>query len=712
MAELQNSAAIVYADTFFQARRKLPVSVLPDVFNFIEKFTNNPTSRSLNYEKLATIDPELRSVRVNGSYRAIVRIPNEGAKNVYTLLWVDAHDDAYDWARRKKCTVNEVTNAVEIYDVISREEVEEKAAPQEAVPERLFDRLSDIQLEQIGVTPEFMFVVRAMRTEDDLSGFKPFLPVSLFESLSFLAAGFPFDEVLDIAMAQRSEQVEGGFEEAVVSPNNMQHFFVVQDEESANVLRSALDGALDDWRIFLHPTQRAIAERSYSGPARISGGPGTGKTVIAMHRANWLVQNACSKSGDRILFTTFTSNLAEDIALNLKQLCSPEVYTKIDVLNLDKWISKYLQENAMPLRLIFGDELREFWEKAISSVGISLVLPQNFYMDEYEKVVVASGAESFEDYKIASRVGRGIALNRAQKLEVWAVMEAYISLLAEQKAADSATAAIRIRDMIKASNRKLYRAVIVDEGQDFSDAAYMLLRVIAGDERENDMFIVGDAHQRIYGKKVNLKNCGINTAGRCGILRINYRTTDEIRKFAQSLIKGMDTPMEGDFDEGKGDISLVHGKPPIIKSFDHAKDEHQEIKLQIEKWLALGISNSSICVVARTNRQLDTIAKMLRESDIQIYEIKATRKDDKGMQGIRLATMHRVKGLEFDCVLIADVNEGIVPSASVLASATDPVQRKELYDLERSLLYVAATRAKRELVVTSAGRPSSLIKNE
>lgn len=714
MSEFQNRVTIAYADTFFEARKRLPNTILPDLFNFIEKFSNDPTARGLNYEKLASIDACLRSARVNGSYRAIIRIPNENAKNVYTLLWVDAHDAAYDWASRKKISVNPLTNVVEIYDVISKEEVAEKI-PNYSNELKLFDCISDKEFEQINMPLDTLFIIRAIQKEEDLGKVKGFLPVDAFENLSYLAAGFSFDEV--VQMHTENTIVGSGekktFEQAVSDSKNKKQFYVVDSAEGSEELRQILGTSLDEWRIFLHPLQRSVAEMSCSGPARILGGAGTGKTIVAMHRAKWLAETVFNQQGDKILFTTFTSNLAGDIATYLKKMCRPEIYRRIEVINLDKWISDFLSQNRIQEKLIFGDAVKEMWEKAIANCGNDLELPITFYIEEYEKVVLANELTSFDAYRFINRAGRGIALNRAQKNNVWSVIDAYMTLLKNTKTLDGPSAALRAKDIISNSNSTVtYKAVIVDEGQDFGASSFKLIRAIAGAEHENDLFIVGDAHQRIYGKKVVLKDCGINTIGRSGTLKINYRTTEEIRRFAQNIIKGIPVDdLDDGIDEGKGYLSFTHGKEPEVLNFKCVKEENEGIYGNIRRWTALNIESNSICIVTRTNKQLEVIRKFLHEKDIDLYEIKNTKTEDRSISGVRISTMHRVKGLEFDCVLIAGVNDDVVPLNTLLSAATDSVNRKELYDAERSLLYVAVTRAKKELVISSFGKASRLLDN-
>jgi superfamily I DNA/RNA helicase len=711
MAVLQNRAIIAYADTFFEARRKLPNAVLPDLFSFIEKFTNDPTARGLNYEKLNAMDDHIRSARVNQNYRAIIKIPDINSKNVYTLLWVDSHDEAYNWAKRKRIIVNNTTNIVEIFDAITKDEVA-NVIPQKTTDKKLFDWLSDKDLEKLNISSELFFLIRAIVNEEDLQKSKKFLPLNTYEYLSYLAAGFPFEEVIQIA-AEELVHNEGGMsiDEAILSSKNRGNFYIVDDKDGAEEIKDFIDNPIDEWRVFLHPLQRKIVEKSYSGPARVLGGAGTGKTVVAMHRAKWLAENVFTGTNDRILFTTFSSNLARDIAVNLQKICRQEIYRRIEVVNLDKWVSTFFQKNNIQYRIVYGDDVQDIWEKAIDSNRHELNLPVGFFMNEYEKVILANEIDTFEAYIKANRAGMGIALNRKDKIHVWSVVESYTTLLNSLKIIDSATASLKVKNILCSfQNNDLYKSVIIDEGQDFGAVSFKLIRAIAGTEHENDIFIVGDAYQRIYGKKVVLKECGIDTRGRCGILKINYRTTDEIRKFAQEIVNGLViNELNDGIDEGKGYISFTHGKKPSVKNFNTKEEENEEIYTQIKRWIAQGINSSSICVTARTNRQLDDVNKFLRQMDIRTYEIKNAKAEDKNIDGVRIATMHRIKGLEFDCVVISGTSDGVIPLKTVLDTAIDSINAKELFDAERSLFYVAITRARKELVITSHGKITRLL---
>jgi superfamily I DNA/RNA helicase len=277
-------------------------------------------------------------------------------------------------------------------------------------------------------------------------------------------------------------------------------------------------------RVFLHPDQRQLVEMRANGPVRVLGSPGTGKTTVAMHRATWLARNACAQ-GQKILFTTFTKNLAADIAASLKKLCSREEWERIEVVNLDAWARHFLEKQGFPLKLTSEDASREnFWEQALGLIEGDLNYPPEFIRGEWDDVIQAQGIEKCDGYVTAPRVGRARRLNREERKQLWPVFEGYRALITERglsEPADSFRAATRL-----IADRTIafpYHAALVDEAQDFGNEAFRLIRAIVP-VGENDLFIVGDAHQRIYGHQVVLSRCGIDIRGRGRKLKLNFRT--------------------------------------------------------------------------------------------------------------------------------------------------------------------------------------------
>ena len=310
-----------------------------------------------------------------------------------------------------------------------------------------------------------------------------------------------------------------------------------------------------------------------------------------------------------------------------------------------------------------------------------------------------------------SRVGRGSRLNRAARAKAWPVFEEYRTQLAERglKEVDDAyrDAAVLLQNDPEALD---YAAVIVDEGQDMGAQAYRLLRAVvpAG---ANDLFVVGDGHQRIYGRnKVVLGRCGIDVRGRSRKLRLNYRTTEETRRWAARLLAGRAIDdLDGGADDDKGITSLTRGPEPLLRHFESRDEQSTFIVSYLKRIQVEDSSLRGVCVVARTRHERDAIAVTLGEHGLAHLPLEAGAVDSAEKGGVRLATMHRVKGLEFDRVVMASVNADLVPLPAAVNARGDVVERESAETEERALVYVAATRAKKELLVLSFGTPSRLL---
>ena len=483
---------------------------------------------------------------------------------------------------------------------------------------------------------------------------------------------------------------------------------VVVDGEDE--LRRIMAEPLEKWRVFLHPTQRKIVQKEYSGSARVLGGAGTGKTVVAMHRAKHLASKC--EGQQRILVTTFTANLAADIRENLRKICTLEELRRIEVIHLDAWVNQFLRESGFSAQIGYDDVINPLWEKAVLSANIDLPFETSFYEEEWNRIAIAQEALTLEKYVRATRNGRGTRLDRKKRMQVWKVFENYQNLMKENQIRDINTAMYESTKLLQSVGRKpRYASIIIDEGQDFSDNAYRLIRALAGEEHPNDIFIVGDSHQRIYRNHPTLSKCGINVRGRSSILKINYRTTEEIRKYAFALLNGISfDDLDENSDLGDKCQSLTHGEKPIVENFENANDEFDFLLHEVKKLKENGISLTDICVVARTKKLVDDYIALFTKAGICAYVIKRNKVDDRSFDGLRVATMHRVKGLEFKYVFIVAANSRIIPLPSAI-NKTDPVSEVESVTSEKCLLYVAMTRAQKGVYITSYGRKSVFLKS-
>ena len=697
---MTDNVKVAISSDFLTAFARLPRQVQGKVTEFVNKFRNNPMSPGINYEKLNSgIDKKIFSVRIDDTYRGIVVRQQE--VGVYLLLWVDHHDEAYQWAARKRCEVNPKTGAIQVFDV---QTVVEQASTSDKVT--LFALAKDDELIKLGVPEIQLDFVRSFISKEDFYKAEQSMPHDAYEHLSWLAEGFPMEEVLELVLEeQNTSSASDNLATALDVPTTLKSFVVVDGEDE---LRRIMAEPLEKWRVFLHPTQRKIARKEYSGSARVLGGAGTGKTVVAMHRAKHLASKC--EGQQRILMTTFTANLAADIRENLRKICTVEELRRIEVIHLDAWVNQFLRESGFSAQIGYDDVIKPLWERAVLLANIDLPFETSFYEEEWNRIVIAQEALTLEKYVKATRNGRGTRLDRKKRMHIWKVFENYQNLMKENQIRDINTAMYESTKLLQSAGRKpRYASIIIDEGQDFSDNAYRLIRALAGEEHPNDIFIVGDSHQRIYRNHPILSKCGINVRGRSSILKINYRTTEEIRKQAILLLKGISfDDLDKGFDLGDKCQSLTHGEKPIVENFGNANDEFDFLLREVKKLKDNGVSLTDICVVARTKKLVDDYIALFTKAGIRSYAIKRNKADDRSFDGLRVATMHRVKGLEFKYVFIAAVNNRIIPLSSAINKA-DTVSEEESITSEKCLLYVAMTRAQKGVYITSYGRKSEFL---
>ncbi|MBM5785878.1 MAG: DNA helicase, partial [Cyanobacteria bacterium K_DeepCast_35m_m1_288] len=673
------------------------------------------------------------SIRVDQDIRCIVRAPDEG--DTYVLLWIDKHDDAYQWARRRTCHVNRVSGALQVVDVEAAEMAvgdaiaaavsealanqtpaatpEETPAltPQASVQSRsLFAHCSDEQLMLLGVPEALLPAVRAVTSEEALSRLIEWVPQDCVDGLILLADGKAIDEVIEELERKRPAAIDPtDVAAALETPESKAEFMVITDDD---VLEAMLSAPLERWRVFLHPSQRRLVERNWSGAVRVLGGAGTGKTVVAMHRARWLAKEFIKTSTPgRVLFTTFTRNLATDIRANLTKICSPEELQRIEVIHLDGWVMTYLKAQGLQVR-VFNDDARDScWSMAMDVADTSLGLDERFYREEWKDVVLAQGCRSRDEYLVARRVGRGTRLNRQQRAQIWPVFDAVRAEFRQRGLWEPEEAKQIAADLLNRSGPPpLYTSVVVDEAQDLDLASFSLLRALVGEPRTNDLFIVGDPHQRIYGKPVVLSRCGIDIRGRARKLRINYRTTEETRAWATAVLHDLDCDdLDGGSDSASDYRSLLHGDQPLVKGFEDPGEEQRFLVSTLRQLREEQQSLASTCVAARTNRAVEKLEALLNGEGFATRVIQAEESDDPSDPALRLATMHRVKGLEFDQVFLPALDASQMPLQVELNKRPDSLSKELFEQQERSLLHVAATRAKKRVVVSYSGKPSPLI---
>ncbi|TWI73042.1 UvrD-like helicase family protein [Desulfobotulus alkaliphilus] len=698
-----NDIQVAISDDFFSAFARIPQKQQTKVQHFLTKFQQDPTASGINYEKLHQCrDPRIRSVRIDQTYRGIVLQPKSG--NVYMLLWVDHHDRAYEWAKNRICDINPQLGAVQIYRVTEKEEPQ---APEDKKDAAMFSSLRDKDLLRLGLPEKLLGDVRSIETEPDLKDFAQSCPEHVYEALVWLSQGESYDDVLSIIAEQGVQEKEGvdteDFTSALDHPVSRHKFYIAPTEKA---LLDMLHAPLENWRTFLHPSQRRLVEKSWSGPVRVLGGAGTGKTVVAMHRAKWLAEHMERKSSKKILFTTFTKNLAADIQANLEKIMDKEDFDRIKVINLDRWVMEFLSDQGHGFTVDYGEKSKELWQQSLEMLPSEMELSLGFLKEEWDEVIQPLEISDLDSYIRTERRGRGLALSRQEREGIWPVFERYMGLMDQEKLREPADMMRDARLYLEKGNPSGFGHIIVDEAQDMGVQAFRLLRAMVS-EGPDDLFIVGDAHQRIYSVQAALSQCGIRIVGRSTRLRINYRTSEETRRWAMALMKDVFVDdLDGGEDQQEGYISLIHGTEPQILAADNPEAECDAIADHLRLIERNEGALNACCVVLRTHKLLQQYSGELEKRGLVLYPLLPSKPDDREEPGVRIGTMHRVKGLEFDHMLICGMNEDAMPLMSHAMKSEDPEIRKKAEMRDRALLFMAVTRAKKSVFLSGSGKIS------
>ena len=709
---------VSYDQGCLKAVRKLPDYVSGKFLDVMSRYMDNPAANGLNLESVeGSKDKSLKSLRLDQSYRAIAFETSTDIMFVH----VNDHDKAYRWAEGRRVKLDNASNRIRIVEEI--EQVQE-VTDLDNLSSGLFAAFKDKKLLSLGAADEAIAIARTIETVEELEGSESrFDPLS-FQVLYALAAGYTEEEVYSItgsAVVDNENAGDKTFEELLTTEESRQTIFT---PESIEELRRFFDGELEGWRVWLHPVQRKLAYKEYNGPAMVRGGAGTGKTVVAMHRAKYIADQLAAdpqRQGQKVLVTTFTTTLAKDVEENLKTLCPEHVSgstPRIEVINLDSWASQYLKKKQFDRRVVTSqedqDQVANLWLEVFDTYTLPGALTEAFVKAEWEQIIQSKGLDDLTSYLKVSRVGRGTPLNRAKRKDLWNIFALYRAKLLQSglvERDDVYREAVPL--LLGEPGKQGYATVIVDEAQDMGEQAFKLIRALVPESLngdKNSIFIVGDAHQRIYNRRASMSACGINIVGRSRKLRLNYRTTHEIRAWAVSILRGVHVD---DLNDGEdtldGYASIEHGMAPQLSAYGSEGEELNALTQWVSELPSDKIRDSEIGVLAFTNKQLRLIKEKFSEAGIESLILTSDRSDDQKSAGVRLCTMHRAKGLEFKAVAIPFMSSSQFPPKWLLDKAIDEADREDTEVQFKSLLHVAATRAKGFLRVSWSGKASKFI---
>ncbi|WP_239679385.1 UvrD-helicase domain-containing protein [Natronosporangium hydrolyticum] len=696
---------IVLAENLHRALSDLDSSARKRVVDFLIKLQVEPHASGVRLKAIKNPrDRRVRTARVTDDLRAVLLHLGDSMYMVQTVL---PHDDAYRYAEQVTLTLNPATGAVEALETarISDRVEQVVAAPRQRVTDQppLLAHVVDRDYQRLGVNEELVPALRTLVDEADLLELVEPLPPLQRDVLLSLVDRSPEQVYADLIAPIEAPTVSDDIPTALASPVNQAAYLVVTD---AAELKDALAWPMDRWRTYLHPSQRSLAYplKPYSGPVRVTGGPGTGKTVVAVHRAVSLARAA--EPGERILLTTYGNTLARALGELLERLGGKVVRDLVDVVTTDKLARRVLVDagRTVPSPLNDADclaALRGFVARTGSELDPQLL------RDEWYRIILDLDLTSKESYLAAHRP-RMRRLSLRQREQVWEVLAGFTEWLAEHRQTTFPQVTNEAAAVVSGWETKPYRHVVVDEAQDMTVGQWRLLRAVVP-EATDDMFLVGDAHQRIYGRYVVLSHHGIHTRGRSRRLTISYRTTREIARGGLALLKGHHyDDLDGGDDTLDSYRALTRGPVPIVAGYPTLAAELGALAEQVVAWRDVGVTMADIAVGVRTHQIAEQVTAAFADRGIPAAVVTPETYDAQG--AVHVMTVYRLKGLEYRCVAIAGMSEGVVPPKSMIAAVgDDPQAQRYLHDEERARVFVAATRPREALWVSWHGQPSPLV---
>ncbi len=677
---------VAITDSYLNSVFRLGAQDKKATLNTVKQLADNPKSPSLHVHSIdrAKCDKKFLSARVNLDLR-IIFVKRE---DVYSLLYVDHHDDAYAWCEGKYLVKTDFGSEY-IYDEKLVEKSVGLISESQKLPSYLsfmkntpiFERngVKKKQLEKLGI--QEIHAENLLKIEDEkiLLDYIEIFPEELQEALIDLAAGTkPYDQVYNelFCTDDQSEQEK----------NTRRRFYLTEDMDELERLME--NDEFEKWTIFLHPSQEKLVTANYRGPALIEGGPGTGKTIVGIHRAAYLSKNVYTAAeGKKILFCTFSKKLANSISEKLSKLCEiKEINNNVDVMSVDGYIARMLGRNALNVdveglkRIIKETYESRTWNRSIE-----------FFQCEYYEVIERLNIRTKEDYIKADRSGMGLPLTKTDRADLWPFFEEILRRKETDNIYSFVDRAAFLEKMIAdGSISKRYDSVIIDEAQDLESVKLRCVCSTVKNEK-NGVLILSDHNQRIFRLNTWSKDAGVNIVGRTSYLRVNYRTTKQINEYARLQFEFFDLKKA----ENRQYISIMSGAEPEIIGTRSSADENRVIVERI-KALTQEYSLYQICVLAPTYEKLNAIKTILEYENIDTY-LLADDSIPKVNSGVNLCTTSGVKGLEFSVVIIADFNN-IGTQRYIYRNGFEvSLDYEKLVECEK---YVAITRARDLVYIT------------
>ena len=677
------------ADTFTDSLAKLSGDEQKAVKTTAFDMQMDHSRPSLQFHRVErTRDRNFWSARVSSDIRIIVH----RTQNSLLLCYVDHHDPAYRWARQRRLETHPRTGAAQLVEV--RETVKEIEVPVYVQVEKTrplpFANITDDELLNYGVPAEWLPDVR--RADDNsLLDLADHLPVEAAEALLELATGGTPQ-----LPSHTTPQIDP-FEH----PDARRRFRVMHDVEE---LERALDYPWEKWVVFLHPAQRELVERAYNGPARVSGSAGTGKTIVALHRA---VHLARTNPDARVLLTTFSETLANALRSKLRVLISsqPRLGERVEVYAIDALAERLYRLNLDDFTLASSEQIGELIEEAAAASGESK-FSTGFMQTEWERVVDAWQLDTWDAYRVVPRLGRRRSLPETQREMLWSIFESVRAGLKADGLITRAQMYGQLAHRFTETQRSPFDYVIVDECQDVGVSQLCFLRAL-GTNNPDALFFTGDLGQRIFQQPFSWRALGIEIRGRARTLKVNYRTSHQIRRRSDLLLGPDIADVDGNTEQRAGTISVFNGAEPAIVVSDSVEEELESIADWLTKLLDRGLAADEISLFVRSADQIGRATAAVEKAGLPFTILDNHVQTTAGH--VSVSTMHLAKGLEFRAVAVIACDDEVVPLQERIETVTDDADLEDVYNTERHLLYVACTRARDHLLVSGVNPASEFL---
>jgi superfamily I DNA/RNA helicase len=691
------------ADTFTDSLGRLTGDEQKAVKTTAFDLQLNPASPGMSFHKLAKAkDKNFWSVRVTSDLRLIVHRNDSSLM----LCYVDHHDKAYRWAERRKLEAHPKTGAAQFVEVRERvEEVKTPTSPQTPPGKRgpisggepkpkplLFAGRSEHEFLRYGVPPEWIADVM-VADEDSVLVLAGHLPAEAAEALLELAVG----------RTPVAPEVAVTGADPFSHPDAQRRFRVMNDVEE---LERALSFPWDKWTTFLHPAQRQWVEREYTGPARVSGSAGTGKTIVALHRA---VHLARRMPHALVLLTTFSDTLANSLRQKLHRLISnePRLAERLEVQAMNRVGVRLYDAEFGKTKMLPRPLLQEMLRDESAKVPDFKFTP-SFVLSEWDQLVDAWQLGTWEDYRDVKRLGRKTRLSEAQRATLWKVFAAVQARIRAAGLVTYASIFTRLADAMGKRHAPVFDFVVVDESQDASVSQLRFLAAVAGN-RSNALFFAGDLGQRIFQSPFSWKSVGVDVRGRSRSLNINYRTSHQIRMQADRLLGPEVADVDGNVETRKGTISVFNGPTPIVKGFASESAEVAAVSDWLKDRLNQGIPPHEIAIFVRSEAQIARARAAAKQAELPHAVLD--EKVDGAQSAASISVMHLAKGLEFKAVAVMACDDEVIPLQERIEEVSDSSDLEEVYNTERHLLYVACTRARDHLLVSGIEPTSEFLQD-